>query len=444
MSEQTYIPSAAKLLASACAQCTFALMTTLNSGRTEQYYPLMLIPYALILFAADRVFLRRERTMTGLALLNGGMFLAAFLSLFLLGGVHSWGGAALAGAFCLWLAVCAGQLSLQRPTLSQLILNADLCLVLLAVFTAYLTVMELPVFWCGPIAAGCAASILGILAFRAGSGLGPGSWGFLGGMFAGVFAMVWLLVSFVAAPAGKGLVTLWNWLISAVLFLLDRFCRLLLLLASLFPDRQYEELVAPSSQQLPEQMAELAQEDPVIWIVLLVVLGIGIALIGVIALRFLRRLRLPAIRARSKPAVRHSRVSLLSAVRRLLKSWIERARLQLWLWRNRDTARGLYFLLVGRSSRTPWHKQAGETPREFLFRLERQAVGNPELTQALEQLIPAVDQALFALDAVSFPMPQARLIRSRLGRAIRREQIHSLGRELIGRLGHLKGTSDPL
>lgn len=444
MNEQTCLPSAARLLSSACAQCTLALMITLSSDLTGRYYPFMLIPYALILFVADRIFLRRERTMMALVLLNGGICLAAFISLLPLGGIRDWSTAVIAGVFCVWLAVDAGQLSQKKPTLSQLILGADLCLVLLVVFTAYLTAMELPVFWCVPIAAGCAASILGIMAFRSGTGLGPRSWVFLTGVFAGVFGMVWLLVSFVAAPAGEGLVTLWNWLTRAILFVLNGLWQFLLFLLSLLPDGQYEELPVPPVQQFPEQMEELFQANPLAKLLFLSALGIGAVVAGVIVLRYLHRLRLPAIRTRPGSTVRRGRISLLSALRRLLMSGIRAVRFQLWLWKNRNTAQGLYFLLVGRSSRTPWHKRSGETPREFLSRLEQQTAGNRELTQAFEQLIPAVERALFAPGARNVPVPQARFIRCRLGGAIRQELMKNILTRLRSRLGHLRTTSSCL
>ena len=84
---------------------------------------------------------------------------------------------------------------------------------------------------------------------------------------------------------------------------------------------------------------------------------------------------------------------------------------------------GLYFLLVQRSRPTPWHKLQGETPREFLSRLRDRAAGDPELIQALENLIPAVDQALFASYTGEELFSKAALVRRRLGTAVYRGMV---------------------
>ena len=422
MDDRKTLPSVSVLLSNACMLCTFVYLMTLSTHRPTLYYPLMLLPYSLLLYVADRIFLRRERTVLSLVLLNGGLCLAAFLSTLLLGGTIDWANAFFAGVFCLWLAVRSGQLCWKPPILLELTLSADLCLVVLALFTAFLSVTKLSVYWCIPIAAGCAVSILGLIVFRSGSRPGARSWVFLFVVFAGVFALVWLLVSFVAAPAGEGLVTIWNMLISAVRFLLGLLWRLLLFLASLLPERQPGESSSwsVSDIQLPSQAEEPVQENPLVQAFVSLVLAATAVVLLFLFLRHLHHLRLPAARAQGgRTASRRSRVSLLSGLRRLLIAVGRRLRLQIWLWRHKNTAQGLYFLLVQRSAPTPWHKLRSETPREFLSRLRKQSAGDDELIQALDILIPAVDRALFAADGAEMELPQAQLIRRRLGAAIR-------------------------
>ena len=235
MNKSTGFPSVSVLFSNACVQCTLVLLATMKDGLSSLYYPLVLLPYALVLYGADCIFLRRERTLSQLALLNAGICLAAFLSSVLLGKLHTIGSAAVAGAFCIWLAVRAGQLAMKKPVLADLILSMDFALVILALFTAALSAMELPNVWCMPIAGGCAASILGLIVFRSGTRLNSKSWTFLAAAFSGIFALVWLLVSFVAAPASEGLMTLWRWLVTAVKFLLSILWKILFFLASLIP-----------------------------------------------------------------------------------------------------------------------------------------------------------------------------------------------------------------
>lgn len=437
------LPAAASLFATSCLQCTLVYLTTLNAYAPGPYYPLMLLPYSLVLFAANRLFLRRERTVLGLVLLNGGLSLAAFLSVVLVNPLPDWGSLLFAALFCLWLAARAGQLAWSPPTLFQLILSVDLCLAALALFTAYLAALELPVSWCAPIAAGCAASILGLIVYRSGSSLNLKSGLFLAAVFAGVFAMVWLLVGYLAAPAGEGLVTLWNWLVSAVLFLLGQLWRLLVFLTSLLPPAPAEELtLEPEQIQMPEQEETLTQANPVVLAVFLAILALAALVLAIrLALR-LRRLRLaPHTHSVRISGTRAGRISLLAGLRRLLAGLWSRLVLRLTLWRNRNTAWGLYFLLVRRSAPTPWHKLRGETPREFLTRLREGAAGDQDLAQALDRLIPAVDLALFSPGGPEGELPQAPLIRRRLGRAMGLLTLRQLVSRLPGLRSRLAGEN---
>ena len=434
------LPSAALLCSSACVQCTLVHCFTLRNGGAGSYYPVMLLPYALLLFVADRVFLRRERTMQGVVLVNGGLCLAACLAAVFLGGVTDWMGGLWAVIFCAWLAAYAGRLAQSSPTLFELMLVTDLSLVTLALFTAYLSATGLSVSWCIPIAVGCASSILGTIVFRSGANLGPRSWMFLGTIFAGVLAAVWLLVSFVAAPAGEGLVTLWNWAVKAGQFLLDLLWKFLVFLASLFPAAESGKLPPPDVTQGMGQMDEQIQIDSSLPLILLIILAVGVLIVVFLLLRALGRIRLARVRAEKRPeAVRH-RISLLTALRRLLAGWGQWVSRRMWLWKNRDTAMGLYFLLVQRSGPTPWHKLQGETPREFLGRLRDRAAGDPELIQALESLIPAVDQALFAPYTGEELFPKAAFVRRRLGTAVYRGMVRDAGSNLRLRLRSLSSA----
>ena len=97
--------------------------------------------------------------------------------------------------------------------------------------------------------------------------------------------------------------------------------------------------------------------------------------------------------------------------------------MRIWLIRNRNTPRGLFYLLIRRCRMGPWHKRRGETPREFLLRLRRSTGGDPELAAALDELIPAVDAALYAPSVQADRIAHARLIRRRIGASVRRQFI---------------------
>lgn len=433
---------AANIFSTSCIQCTLTYLMTLNSYTPGSYYPLMLLPYSLILFAADQLFLHRLRTLMGLVLLNGGLGIGAFLSIALFGDLPDWGSLFFAALFCLWLAVQAGILTQTPPTLFSLILSVDLCLVTLALLTAYLSAFGLSVSWCGPIAAGCAASILGLIVYRSGSYLTTKSILFLAGIFAGVFAMVWLLVGYLAAPAGKGVVTLWNWLVSAARFLLDQLLRLLIFIFSLFPQAPMEETLWESPQLQTFQQEETLQANPVFLVILLAIIAVLALVLVIWLLLHLRRIRLSTLsRAARSTGARTGRISLLAGLRRLFSNFCRWVALRLTLWRNRNTAWGLYFILVRRSGLTPWHKLQGETPREFLCRLKEQAREDSALVQAFDTLIPAVEQAFYSPSGFQGTLSQAPLIRRRLSRTMTQTAAKQLLTSLFSRLRHGKTHS---
>ena len=85
----------------------------------------------------------------------------------------------------------------------------------------------------------------------------------------------------------------------------------------------------------------------------------------------------------------------------------------------------------------PWHKRPGETPREFLTRLHGCAQEDGALEDALRQLIPLVDQALYAAAPCAASVPHAALIRRRIGRAVRGQFVRNTTQRLREGLGQL-------
>lgn len=408
----------------ACGLCSFFQLATLGQGDAVRYFPLVLLPYALSVYAVNRLFLRHSRTMRGVVLLNAAFFSALFASVLLIEGVADWATLTFQGGFCLWITVWGARCCLEPPDLRSLIVSLDLNVLLLLLFTALLAGMGQPIFRCIPTAAGCAASILGLIAYRTNRPLGLREWGILLLVFSGLSAVMWLLVIW-AAPTGQGLVALWNVLTAAVRWLAQRLWALLLFLISLFPDAEPEETSfwEPALSPSAEDMAT-ADVSPVFLIILMTVLATAVIVAVILALRRLSKLRVGGSQIQTAARRRSGRVSLRQALRRL---WIAlAARLRLWafLRRSRNTPEGLFHLLVRRCRLSPWKKRTGETPREFLTRLRETTVEDRELFDALSGLIPAVDAALYSPSPSRQTYPAAKLIRRRFGAVSRRHLFY--------------------
>lgn len=425
MDEERYDLSAGAMqLAVACDLCTAVYLMALGRGGPGRFYPLALLLYAPLLYGADRLFLRRERSLLSLILVNGGAALGLFAAVLLIDGPGDWASLIFTGIFCLCPAVTGGKMALKAPDLHDLIVCVDLSVVLLLLFTGYTAATGVSLVWTLPAMAGCAASILGLSSRRVSRRLSPRDWGLWLLAFGALLFVMWVLVRFAAAPAGQGLVSLWTALVAAGRFVLGLLWRAFVYLLSLMPEPGGGQGQSQETVWRPEGDMEAEMGSPAAAVVLLVVcLAVAVTLLGWAVMRC-RGLRIGGrTTAAEKSGNRRGRISFLEGLARMLAAWKERFFLRAFLWRNRNTPEGLFCILVRRCGVGPWRKRPGETPREFLSRLRAGADGDPDLARALDGLIPAVDSALYAKASPGQTVPLAGLIRRRMGRAIRRQYL---------------------
>lgn len=441
MNDRQVIPSLAYQLSLACNLFAVSHIISLSSGDVGRLFPFVLIPYALLIYLADLLFLRRERSMAALAVLNISSAVILLASIYLVDGFFHWTAVMFIVIFCGWPAASAAQLALQPPKIYSLILCFDVSAVLLIFFTAYVSVSGLPTQWTLPIALGCVAAFLGIVCLRSGRAPGLKDSLMLLGAFAGLSALLWLIMNF-AAPAGHGIVSLVTALVAAATFLLENFWRFLNFLISLLPDAEYEEM--PMEPQIPAfDMEELAQESTSpVGMVLFIVLLLGLLCAGIWLLLQLRSVKLGGkSKRRGAPAPKRERVSLLRALRLLLRKLNGKVKTAIFLRKRRNHPDGLFCLLVRRCRLAPWRKRAGETPREFLLRLKNSSGNDPELALALEELALAVEKSFYAPADAAPPFPKAALIRRRVGAAAARQHRADMKAALAEKLFSKKGQT---
>ena len=422
MVERHDLPAAALQVALACGLCTFFYLMTLSSAAPGWGITAGLILFAPAIYAADRLFLRRERTMLSLVLLNGGAAAAVFGAILAVDSLWELSGAIFVGLFCACIALRGAQLALNPPKLHSMILGLDLSALCLVLFLCFLSATQHSVLWAIPGAAGFSASLLGVILCRISRPLGLRDWLLVGAAFGGLVLLVWLLVGVAAAPAGHGLVAAWTALVDLVKYLLGLVWKFIVFLTSLLPTPEYDgEMDSSMELYIPSSQEEAGEGDPRVAAVMLVLMGLGVLALAVWGLWRLSRVRISAgTRKKAAAKVGRQRPSLVRGLGRLFSQLALWVRLKAFLWRNRNTAVGLYYLLVARCRLSPWHKRTGETPREFLGRMRQRAEGDRELVQALDGLIPAVDRALYSPGGGRGPVPGAGLIRRRIGRAARR------------------------
>ena len=428
MGETRKFPSVLYQYALACNLTSCYYMLTIGEGMPGWFFPQVLLVYGPLLYLLNDLFLRRERTLLGLIALNilacGGMVVGYLL-------LERWRGiayAAFSGIFLVWLTIRGSQNARTGPSLRGSLLLLDASFLLLVAFVGYASMTGLGVWWSFPALSGLCAAILTTASLRSPRSLGLKGWLAVGGAF-GVLCLLLFLFMGAAAPAGQGVVALWSLLVAVLGRIKHLILGGLLWLLSLLPTAEPGEMEQFDPEQYLTQMEELPAEEanPVLGLLMLAALLVGGMVLAVWLIRKLRSIRLhPVGGAVVAAQPKRKRVSLWRGLVRLARTWFGAAALRVRLWRDRNTPAGLYFLLVHRCRRAPWHKRVGETPREFLLRLAAAAGEDGELAEALGELARETDAALYSACPVRKKLEQAPYIRRRIGFAVRMQFVRKL------------------
>ena len=245
----------------ACNLAASYYMLTMGEGMPGWYFPQILLATAPILYLLNRWFLRRERTMLALVLLNLLLF-GALLAGYLL--TEQWRGIAYASFVTLflgWITVRAGQLARNGPTMRGSLLVLDASFLILVAFVGYASATGLESIWCIPAVSGLCAAIATTAQLRSAQPLGGKGWLAIGMAFVALLTLRWLFLG-AAGPAGQGVVAVWNLFVALLTGLKNFLLRILLWLFSLFPETQPGEMeqfkpedYLPQGEEMPSEQA---------------------------------------------------------------------------------------------------------------------------------------------------------------------------------------------
>lgn len=427
MNEMRKSPCLLYQYALACNLTTCYYMLTMGEGMPGWFFPQILLAAAPAIYLGNRWFLRRERSMLSLLLLNLLLFGALLVGY---GLTEPWRGiayAAFAAMFLAWITVRGSLLARNGPTLRGSLLVLDTAFLMLVAFVGYASATGRERIWCVPAASGLVAAVAATASLRSARPLGGKGWLAIGGAFGGLFGLLGLFLG-AAAPAGHGVVAIWKAIVALLSGIKNLIFGGILWLFSLFPDAEPGEMEQIDPQDYLIGLEELPAEEasPILGLVLLgiVVVGGAVALIWLIGRLKSIRLR-PAAKTGGTDRPVRQRTPFWQSLLRLARRWSAAMLLRFRLWKNRNTPAGLYFLLVHRCRRAPWHKRTGETAREFLLRLSDAAEEDETLREALRTLARETDVALYSGRTETERLDCAPLIRRRIGRAVRRQLFRS-------------------
>ena len=410
-------------------------LITVGDGAGGTLFPGVLLVYAPGLYLVNRAFLTRQRTMRGVVILNGAAAAVLMGAILLVDGVPAAAPLAVMAVFVAGVTVRAPKLALSEPGLHSLMLALDGTAVLLVLFVGVVAAIGAPPSIGLVIAAGFAACVMGVIVVRIGRKMGLREGLLIAAAFGALMLLVQGLVTWVAAPAGRGIVTLWNAFTYGVKLIASLLWGLLVYLASLIGTQEGGETAPYLPDRIVTDTRSVEEISPLAGVIF-GVLGIVLLVLFVVwGIRKLSRLRVggkaqaPAAEKRSR-----QRLPLKTALKTLWTGLLTRMRVRIFLFRSRNTPVGLYYGLVDRCRFSLWHKREGETPGEFLSRLSRLAAGDPALSAALADLIPKVNGALYGRQDCPSTVKEAGLIRRRMGAAmIRRFFSAAAGKLAKGR-----------
>ena len=187
MAERRYFPAICLQLGYACAICSFVLLTMQQFQPESYFYPLVFIAYAPLIYLANVLFLKKERTMRGVAILNIAAGVGMFAAIAVFGSYEGWASLIFVAMFCFYLTMRGNTGAMAEPGLRAIMLCMELSLLILVLFTAYCGYFGMGAIWCLPSVFGCAASILAVMLSRLERSPGLRGWLFIALVFLLIF-----------------------------------------------------------------------------------------------------------------------------------------------------------------------------------------------------------------------------------------------------------------
>ncbi len=421
MKERYTLPSILMQISLGGIFCALSYILISGGQPPACYFPGGLLVFGPLVYGANWLFLSRDRTVISLVALNVVLALLMIGSVGLVCGFSPCGGLIPVGIFTILMTLRGAQLNLKPPRLSSAILWMEGSIVTLAIFIGVWFTLDSSMIWSLPVAIGGGASLLAVIVHRMDQILGLREWLLLLLLFALMGGILWLLVAFLAVPTGQGVVAIWGGLMALLKLIGGGIRRFMLFLSSFIEPESYEMLELEAGQGMEMNFSESDSINPMLGIILAGILVVLIVAAAIAAVVLLGRQRLgwQKISVGKKRAGKRTRPSLLAALKRFLAEILSRIRFRRLLWKRRNTVTGTYYYLERICRQTPWEKQAGETPREFLTRLQVACVREQICADGLGTLALLVEQALYSARSIPESFAQAKLLRTAIRKMAR-------------------------
>ena len=389
--------SLALLAANSCAMAGLFTVVSIveRSDRSDPGLALWLMCLVLCHLGL-RLFLRKERSERALIFFCGAFFLLQAVLVF---GIHGFFPGLMGNliVLCMWLYsyYSCYELALKPPTAEKITKSFDLCCVVLIFALFFCSVKAQPLKLLLPMAVSDVLCLFGLVVVRGGEQRNLRSL-FLSGSALLVFGLVSVLFVALASGGVKRILELVSAAVSALLgFVLRCIDALFRFLASLFPQKEYEQLAhlptEPVSFGAPQDMSFQYIDGE---LVMSVIIGLGllVALLAVIYRIVKGKHFKVSYTGGTERGIRRSRSGILSALKRSFHKLFAALSFRIRAARARNTASGLFWQIERRSRTKLRGRAESESCREFLVR----ASGiYPHALTELMRLADAMDACCF-------------------------------------------------
>ena len=325
--------------------CTF--YNLISSEVVKGFYPIMLFGFVLVIVPSVHLFLLKERTARSLIFLCSIIVLCAEVLVFILSKEKTVSQRLQAIPFLFFFSAYTVRRLLKGTDVRTMVRTFDVSILLMLSIGVYLAAHSLNLQILYPSLLSTFISFSSIIYLRQKEDGGTKNWAVTILSLLLSALIVYALVEY-SSLLGKGVLAIQNWLLAIG----NAFLRFVNWLFSLIPRLFNVEDDGVLEWETDEQYRG------------------NYELNGIIDLYFMKFLKVGGEkRAKKVLGEKRKGPGLLSALKRAFHSILSAIRVKLYIMRNKNNTKGLYFYLINRLKRDEERKMPGETAKEFLIRL---------------------------------------------------------------------------
>ena len=345
--------------------CTF--YNLISSEVVKGFYPIMLFGFVLVIVPSVHLFLLKERTARSLIVLCSIIVLCAEVLVFILSKEKTVSQRLQAIPFLFFFSAYTVRRLLKGTDVRTMVRTFDVSILLMLSIGVYLAAHSLNLQILYPSLLSTFISFSSIIYLRQKEDGGTKNWAVTILSLLLSALIVYALVEY-SSLLGKGVLAIQNWLLAIG----NAFLRFVNWLFSLIPRLFNVEDDGVLEWETDEQYRGNYELNGIIdkRILELIVIAIIVIIAFFTLLYFMKFLKVGGEK-RAKKVLGEKRKcpGLLIALKRAFLSILSAIRVKLYIMRNKNNTKGLYFYLINRLKRDEERKMPGETAKEFLIRL---------------------------------------------------------------------------